>query len=101
MSKWKFTSDHAKGMAIGIITPIIFIPVVLFFIAWAQDYYFEVLWHKFSLNTQFRIKILTISIIANLIWFYFFLNRERFNMARGVILGSFAFAPYVLYIKFF
>ncbi len=97
----KWTRDHTKGLLIGIITPLVFIPVVIFVITWLQNYYFEQLWHKFTLNNQYHIKIITISIISNLIWFYFFLNKERFNIAMGVILATIAFAPYILYIKFF
>lgn len=101
MNLRKWTMDHTKGLLIGIATPIIFIPLVILVISWLQNYYFEQLWHKFSLNDQYHIKIITISIISNLIWFYFFLNKERFNIAMGVILGTIAFAPYILYIKFF
>lgn len=97
----KWSSNHTKGLLLGIITPLLFIPIVLFFIAWTQDYYFSFLWHKFSLNGPYRIQIMTISIIANLGWFYFFLNKERFNIAMGIILGSICYAPYVIYIKFF
>ncbi len=99
LKNWSW--DHTKGVAIGVITPLIFIPLVLLFMVWVQDYYFEQLWSKFRLNGPYRIKIMTISIIANLVWFYIFLNRERYNMAMGIILGSFLFAPYVIYIKFF
>lgn len=101
MSRKRWTMDHTKGTLLGLITPLIFVPVVLLIIGWMQDYYFQQLWHKFSLNTNYRIKILTISIIANLIWFYLFLNKERWNLARGIIIGSVLYAPYVIYIKFF
>lgn len=88
-------------MALALITPLIFVPLVLLVISWMQDYDWDYLWDKFAYNNQYRIKILTISIIANLIWFYVFLNREKWNIAMGVILGSLCYAPYVLYIKFF
>ncbi|MFZ9027810.1 MAG: hypothetical protein ACO2Z9_02280 [Crocinitomicaceae bacterium] len=101
MNLRKWTMDHTKGFLIGILTPIIFIPLVILIISWLQNYYFEQLWRKFTFNDQYQIKIITISIISNLIWFYFFLNKERFNIAMGVILGTIAFAPYILYIKFF
>lgn len=101
MNLRNFGIDHIKGIVLGIITPLIFVPLVLLVISWMQDYYFEFLWNKFTFDRSYQIKILTISIIANLIWFYLFLNKERYNIAMGVILGSIAFAPYVLYIKFF
>ena len=44
MRKWSM--DHTKGLLIGILTPLLFVPIVLFFIAFTQDYYFEYLWSK-------------------------------------------------------
>ena len=99
LRNWSF--DHTKGMLVGICTPLIFVPIVLVCIAWIQEYYFDQLWTKFMGNTPYRIKIITISIIFNLIWFYLLLNRERFNFAMGIILGSLLYAPYIMYIKFF
>ena len=93
--------DHTKGLLIGLITPLMFVPVVLFLIGWTQDYQFAQLWTKFSHSTPYRIKIMTISIIANLIWFYVFLNKEKWNMAMGIIVGTLVYAPYIVYIKFF
>lgn len=100
MNLRNWTLNHTKGTLIGFVTPLLFIPIVLLLITWMQDYYFVQLWHKFSLNTSYRIKIITLSIIANLIWFYFFLNRERYDTAMGIILGSLIYAPYIIYIKF-
>lgn len=93
--------NHTKGLLLGLFTPLIFVPIVMFLIGWAQDYDFSLLWSKFILSTPYRIKILTISIIANLIWFYVFLNREKWNLAMGVIVGTIIYAPYIVYIKFF
>ncbi len=88
-------------MLLGVITPLFFVPIVLLILSWTQAYEFSYLWHKFSFNDPYRIKILTISIISNLIWFYFFLNRERWEYGRGIIFGSLVYAPYVIYVKFF
>lgn len=101
MNLRNWSKDHMKGMLIGMITPLVFIPLVLLFISWMQGYYFERLWTEFNYRTSYQIKIITISIISNLIWFYVFLNKEKWNYAMGVILGSLLYAPYVVYIKFF
>lgn len=101
MNLRKWSLDHTKGLLLGIITPLIILPLVLLVVGWTQDYYFEQLWSKFVINNPYRIKMITISIIANLGWFYFFLNKERFNFAMGIILGSLIYAPYIIYIKFF
>ncbi|MCH2230683.1 MAG: hypothetical protein MK105_10085 [Crocinitomicaceae bacterium] len=101
MNLRNWSMDHTKGVLLGVLTPLIVLPLVLLVISLTQDYYFEQLWKKFQLNNTYRIKMMTISIIANLGWFYFFLNKERFNFAMGIILGSLIFAPYIIYIKFF
>jgi hypothetical protein len=101
MNLRKWSMDHTKGLLLGIITPLVILPLVLLVIGWTQDYYFEQLWSKFTYNNPYRIKMITISIIANLGWFYLFLNKERFNFAMGIILGSLVYAPYIIYIKFF
>lgn len=101
MNLRNWSMDHTKGLLLGLLTPIILAPLVLWVISMTQSYYFEQLWNKFSINKPYQIKIITISIIANLGWFYLFLNKERFNFAMGIILGSLVFAPYIIYIKFF
>lgn len=101
MNLKKWSIDHTKAMLLGVLTPLVVLPVVLLIIGWVQNYYFEQLWSQLVVNKPYRIKMITISIIANLGWFYFFLNKERFNFAMGVILGSIIFAPYIIYIKFF
>lgn len=96
-----FSRDHAKGMLLGIVTPLVIVPLVILIISLFQNYDFSYLWKKFTLNNQFQIRIITLSLIANLIWFYIFLNREKWNIGRGVIYGTLAFAPYIIYVKFF
>ena len=53
--------DHTKGVLLGVLTPLIVLPLVLLVISWTQDYYFEQLWKKFQLNNTYRIKMMTIS----------------------------------------
>lgn len=101
MSLRNWSRDHFIGMIFGILTPIILMPLVIYLWAVWQDYTFEFMWRDFKIMTDSRIKIITLSIIFNLIWFYRFLNKEKWQRAMGVILGSIAFAPYIVYIKFF
>ena len=99
LNNW--SREHMIGVAFGILTPIVFIPLVVYLWAVWQDYTFEYMWREFRYFPNPRIKMITISIIFNLIWFYRFLNKEKWQRAMGVILGSLAFAPYIIYIKFF
>lgn len=101
MSNRFFSKDHAKGMVLGIVTPLLVVPLVILILSFFQNYDFAYLWKKLKLSDRFQIRILTLSLIANLVWFYIFLNREKWNIARGVIYGTIAFAPYIIYVKFF
>ena len=101
MNLRNWSRDHVIGMAFGILTPIVLMPLVIYLWAVWQDYTFEYMWREFRFFPNPRIKMITLSIIFNLFWFYRFLNKEKWQRAMGVILGSLAFAPYILYIKFF
>lgn len=101
MNLRKLNKEHLIGMVFGVLTPLLVSPLVLFILSWLQNYYFSFLWQRFAHNTPYRIKIITLSIIANLIWFYLFLNKENYDRARGIIIGTLIFAPYIIYIKFF
>ena len=99
MNKW--TKEHTKGLILGLVTPFLIVPLVLLILSVTQNYLFSQLWHKFNLNNPYQIKIITLSIIANLGWFYLFLNKNKYKIAKGVILGTMLYAPYIIYIKFF
>lgn len=101
MNLKNWTKQHTLGVLMGIVFPALFIPLVVLILAFFQDYSFTELWGRFLQFYQVRIQVLTISIIANLGLFYFFLNKERYNLAMGIILGSILHAPYIIYIKFF
>lgn len=91
---------HTKGLLVGIISPLVFIPVVIFLLAWSQDFLFNQLWYKFQSQELVRSKVVSIAIIANLLWFYLSLNREKYGFAMGVIVGTICYLPYILYVNF-
>lgn len=101
MSLRKWSKGHTIGLILGIITPLLIVPLLILFLSWVQDYDFDYLWRKFDFDAQYRVRMITLSIIANLLWFYYFLNRSKWDFGMGVILGSIALAPYIIYIKFF
>jgi hypothetical protein len=96
----KWTKENTIGLLVGIISPLLFIPIVIALLAWTQNYPFIQFWNKFTFLDLVKSKIISLSIISNLIWFYLLLNRSRFEMARGVIIGSICFLPYILYLNF-
>jgi hypothetical protein len=97
--RFTWNSRVSVGTIIGAISPILILPLTMVLIAWAQNFYFSVLWHKFFSDLAIMSKFLSLSIIPNLIWFYFFLNKERYDLARGIIIGSALHLPFILYVN--
>lgn len=96
-----WSKQHTLGMLLGFIGPMLYVPLILLIIMKSQNYYWEQVWSKFVYNTAAQGKFISLSIIPNLAWFYFFLNREKYNIAMGVIIGSALYLPYILYITLF
>ena len=91
--------EHTKGLMIGFFSPIILVPLVIVIMAEFQNYPFEYLWKQFLNMDMVRSKFLSLAIIANLFWFYLSLNRERYELGMGIILGTILYLPYVLYVN--
>src|SRR5574343_30994 len=101
MNLRNWSKAHTKGLIVGIISPLVFIPLVIILLGWAQNFDFSRLWSKFTHDQMVRCKMVSLAIISNLIWFYLSLNREKYGFAMGVIIGSICFLPYILYVNFF
>ena len=99
--KENFNKHLLIGTLIGILTPILFLPVLIFFLSLSKGIDFEVIWSQISNNNMNTSKYLSLAMIVNLLWFYYFLNKERYHLTRGIILGMICFAPYMVYIYFF
>ncbi len=91
---------HTFGLLTGLILPLLVVPLVMLVIAWAQNYYFEQLWYKFKNNSGTMSKMITLAVLSNLGVFYLFLNKEKYNFAMGIILGSICYLPLIVYFLF-
>lgn len=99
MKKFNWNLRTTVGTIIGILSPFICVPLTILIIAWAQHYPFSLFWDRFFMDINVMSKFLSLSIIPNLIWFYVFLNKERYDIARGVIVGSALFLPFIVYVN--
>jgi hypothetical protein len=99
--KENFNKQLLYGTLLGVITPILFLPVLVYFLSLSKGMDFDVVWSQISTNNMNTSKYLSLSMIVNLIWFYYFLNKEQYHLTRGIILGMICFAPYMVYIYFF
>lgn len=101
MNLRKWSRFHTLGLIVGFVGPLLYIPVTIFVMSQLQNSYFQIYWNIFWEQTATQGKFVSLSIIPNLIWFYVFLNKEKYNFAMGIILGSALYLPYILYINFF
>ena len=89
------------GLFIGIISPLVLLPIMLYFMSVYDGYSFSTLWNQLMANNMNSSKYLSLALIGNLIWFYLFLNKEKYYHTRGIIMGMLFYAPYMVYIYYF
>ena len=95
----KITKEHVIGYFIGILTPFVFLPLIVFVLAQANHTTFSYLWNQLVHSTEFQSRYLSLGLIPNLAWFYLFLNREKYAFTRGIIFGMLTFAPFMIYVN--
>lgn len=91
---------HSLGLIIGLVSPLILVPLVIWLISVTQNFYFSQLWTSFLHNHYSQSKMISLAILPNLGWFYWSVNKEKFNLAMGIIIGTAAFLPYIIYLLF-
>lgn len=87
------------GFGIGITIPLLFI-----FIYWLYSYSFmEFLpsFIKYLMKGKVLAPVISLCVVPNLGVFYFFLNKEKYKTARGVIFSTLIFGFMILYLKIF
>jgi hypothetical protein len=95
------TNVAAIGLLVGILFPILGILIMYFF--WPTSGTFkEYLLSFVSVNNAYEMnkasKVLSLSMIANLIPFYFFLNKKQYLAVRGILMSMVLFfLVFVLY----
>ncbi len=92
---------HTYGLIVGIILPLVMVPVVMLILSWVQNYSFARIWYEFKNSQNTMSKLVTLAVLANLGVFYIFLNKEKYNFAMGIILGSILYLPLIVYLIFF
>lgn len=100
MNLRNWNKEHTLGLLLGILGPIVAIPMVVGILSLAQSYGYSAMWDMFQGNRAVMSKVISLSIIVNLGLFYLFLNKEKYNYAMGIILGSFIYLPVILYLNF-
>ena len=99
--KIKLKKNHFVGFGIGILSPMLFIPIVLFILASVTSVSYGNIWEQFITYPEYTSKYTSLALISNLLWFYLFLNREYYDVARGIIFAMLCFIPYMIYVNLF
>lgn len=99
--KIKLKKNHFVGFGIGILSPLLFIPIVLFILASVTSVSYGYIWEQFITFPEYTCKYTSLALISNLLWFYMFLNREYYDVARGIIFAMLCFIPYMIYVNLF
>ena len=89
------------GLAIGLIAPWVCLPIVWFLLSLGHNTSIEYEFLQFKLFDYTRSRHLSLALISNMLWFYLFLNREKYLVSRGMILAMLLYAPYMIYVYFF
>ena len=98
--KFNWNVRNTAGLIIGLLTPVICIPLIIWISSLAYNFMFTQLWYKLMHSRSSQSTFLSLSCIPNLLWFYFFINRERYDLAKGIIVGTATFIPYIVYLVY-
>ena len=93
--------DHSKfwwGFLPGIVLPPV-IMVIYFFVNVSTDAYLA--FFQEMVKQRIFPALVAVSSIVNLIIFYYFMQKEKWNAGRGVILATMLYALVMMAFKFF
>ena len=97
--KKNLNTSFFVGLAIGVCSPLLLLPLIVFILSQSYGQSFSFLWYQTLHFQEFMSRYLSLALIGNLGWFYFFLNRERYFHTRGIIFGMLLYAPYMIYVN--
>lgn len=91
------------GLLIGLLFPLL--GVALLYFLWGNNASFAkylAMFVTFDFPSQMNAssKVLSLSVIANLIPFYFFLNRRRYQTVKGLLISMVLFFVLIVLYKF-
>lgn len=95
----KLTKESVFGFMISVLTPIVFLPIIVFVLSQSNRTEFSYLWQQVVDSAEYQSRYLSLGLIPNLAWFYLFLNREKYAYTRGIIFGMLLYAPFMVYVN--
>jgi hypothetical protein len=95
----KITKEHVLGFLVGVLSPILFLPIIVFILSQSRHTEFSYLWNQLLNSVEYLSRYLSLGLIPNLLWFYLFLNKEKYAYTRGIIFGMLIYAPFMVYVN--
>ena len=95
----KITKEHVLGFLIGVLSPVLFLPIIVFSLSQSRHTEFSYLWGQLTNSVEYLSRYLSLGLIPNLLWFYLFLNKEKYSYTRGIIFGMLIYAPFMVYVN--
>jgi hypothetical protein len=90
------------GLIIGLIGPSIgFLLYGLYYTLYNDISFAYFVSSVFLSNRDVTSSIISLSLLFNILPFYFFINRNLYKTGRGVLLSFFIYAIVIVYFKFF
>jgi len=90
------------GLIVGLIGP--FIGFIIYGIYYGMRYdipFNNFVFNVFLSNRSIVAPIISLSLLFNIIPFYFFINKSFYKAGRGVLLSFFVYAIVIVYFRFF
>lgn len=89
------------GLVLGIWGPVIGFFILFLIFNISENLSWDTYLYKFQNYSSDKSKIISLSLIFNLLLFYFLLKKEWNFAAKGVIFGTLVFAPVIVYFRYF
>jgi len=86
------------GLLIGIIIPII--SLIIYYVYNFNNITFFAFYNQIA-KLRIASSLISLFLLPNLLVFYYFLNREKYTAAKGVLLAVFIYGAIELYFKFY
>ncbi len=93
MNLRSWSKHHTFGLLSGLFSPVVFIPLIIFF----SDLLGNPLhWFLYVEKS----KIISLACIPNLAWFHLSMKRKNYDFGMGVILATILYLLVIIYYKF-
>ena len=90
------------GLLVGLIGPMIGLMIYGLYYSGTNDVSLGYFLNNFFFGNRMLVApILSLSLLFNILPFYFFLNRQHYIAGRGILLSFFLYAIVIVYFRFF